>query len=810
MIRTALLTAILVSSTAAIANPLTARQIERRDGMVRFAADVVSPAVRGAPEDVARTFLLTHRAELGLEGQELELGRVLKTKLGAVVRFHTTVAGLPVYGVQVSVALDHENRIRRVMSDASPIHGVSSNARITAQQALDRAGEGIPLVRYDGAGNVRGEYRQVMWLEHGVARLAWEVHLDTFDITRNLYVVVDAKTGEIKYRANRVFHAAADMAKVYATNPGRDGTNSLIEVELTGLAEPRDPNGYLVGELFDSFNCCTSEGCDPTKGPKRVNVNFLGFAINSVICDMQHTASNVADRATGAPRTNYDYANASPTQFDPPTAEPGSDPADSDTFSEVHVHYHATKAYEFFRTHGDPSFVLRDGRRSPPRKPQVWANFLMPDFSSMGFGGINGFSRMDNAMFMPREGWQQIGLPGSVAPDSDALVMFQGEMADFGYDGDVVYHEFTHGVIYSTAGFEYLQVDAHGALNEGGAMHEGFADYFAAAITNDPKVGDYVGPRVPVSEVAPPAEGSLRDLENDFKCPDLLVGEVHVDSEHFSAALWASRKRVGGDAPNTFDAAVFDALVSLSPRASFKDAAEAVAGSAAAAFPGVANARELVLEEFRKRGVIECEKSLPYTGPRRFYVIEGTARGLAPFVPGPIQFRITLPRGATELHVTAENQAGMPFFGGGAPEVQLLANVGKPVTFDTRNRTALKHDAAYQVQTTFSNGRLAAKLPIEAACGDEVHATLVNLGQGTATLTNVTFGVTAGDTVCEEPDAGTGSDPEPDAGTEPTDEPGEESPIIEESGCGCSSTATSPVLLAGLLAMLGLLRRRVR
>ncbi|MFN7130996.1 MAG: hypothetical protein ACK4N5_02870 [Myxococcales bacterium] len=584
MIRTAIFSAVLALHASALAGPLSAQQIERREGVVRLAAGLDTPPVRGAPEDVARTFALQHRAELGLEGQELEVNRVLKTKLGTVVRLQPTVNGLPLVGIEVTVALTDDNRVRRVMSDARPVVGLQMEQLLTGQQALNRAAAGVPMVRHEG-GNAVGSFREVAWYENGVARRAYEVHLVTLDLTRNLYAIVDAQSGEVKTLTNRVYHA--DQAKVFASNPGKDGNLPLQTVDLKGFPATRDPNGYLVGELFDSFNCCPTENCEAGKPPKKVTTNAGGFNVETVLCDMQHTASNVQDRTTGAPRTNYDYSNSSPRQYDPPSGQAGTHAADSDPFSEVHVHHHAHRAYEFFRTYGDSSFVLRDGRRTPPAKPQVWANFLMPDYNSAQFGNpvvINRFARVDNAAFIPRESWQQLGLSQGTAPDSDALVMFQGTEADFGYDGDVVYHELTHGVIYTTANFQGIALDQHGALNEGGAMHEGFADYFSAAITNDPKVGEYVGTRVPTNPNAPPAEGALRDLENDFKCPDLLVGEVHVDSEHFSAALWASRKKLGGTtAASKFDEAVIDAMFSLSPQATFRDAATAVANAAATA-----------------------------------------------------------------------------------------------------------------------------------------------------------------------------------------------------------------------------------
>ncbi|MFN7134887.1 MAG: hypothetical protein ACK4N5_22605, partial [Myxococcales bacterium] len=431
-------------------------------------------------EDVARTFALRHGEELGLTGQTLEVGRVLNTKLGAVVRLQPMVEGLPIAGVEVTVALAPDNRIRRVQSDATPVHGLALERVLTGQQALDRAAEGVELVRTTAAG-AAGEFREIAYVENGVAHRAYEVHLATVDLTRNLYAVVDAATGAVKSMSNRIYFA--DTAKVFDTNPGIEGTQAPVSVQLRGLAATRDPDGLLKGELLDAYNCCATENCDPSKGPKRVQVQTGQGTLDSVVCDFRQTASNVRDHLTGAPRTDYDYAVSAPAQHDPPSGAVGSHPGDSDTFAEVHVFHHANVAYDFFRTHGAADFVLRDAKRSPPRKTAVVANYLMPDYSTAVWGTpimVNRLRRVDNAAFVPREAWQSLGTAGAGHyPDADGLVMFQGSKADFGYDGDVIYHELTHGVVYATANFQGLVIDKYGVLNEGGAMHEGFADYFA-------------------------------------------------------------------------------------------------------------------------------------------------------------------------------------------------------------------------------------------------------------------------------------------------------------------------------------------
>jgi Zn-dependent metalloprotease len=88
---------------------------------------------------------------------------------------------------------------------------------------------------------------------------------------------------------------------------------------------------------------------------------------------------------------------------------------------------------------------------------------------------------------------------------------------------DVVYHEYGHGV-------SDLQTRPNGP---NGAMHEGFSDYLACTITNQPVVGRgfYSGD----------PNGSLRTLDNNRRFPMNWNGEPHNDGLIIGGALWHTR-----------------------------------------------------------------------------------------------------------------------------------------------------------------------------------------------------------------------------------------------------------------------------
>src|SRR5690606_15003897 len=118
------------------------------------------------------------------------------------------------------------------------------------------------------------------------------------------------------------------------------------------------------------------------------------------------------------------------------------------------------------------------------------------------------------------------------------------------------YHELGHGVVSHLApeglGSRRLRPDA--ALTDAGGINEALADYLSAMITHDPELGNYVARYWPTY-----GSSAIRNAENSKVCPDNTIGQVHNDGEPLMAALWATRKRVGGK----LDTAVLEMLMRL-------------------------------------------------------------------------------------------------------------------------------------------------------------------------------------------------------------------------------------------------------
>lgn len=295
-----------------------------------------------------------------------------------------------------------------------------------------------------------------------------------------------------------------------------------------------------------------------------------------------------------------------------------------DPFAEVNLYYHVDRIDSYFReVHG----------HIPVRSLTVVANYT----DSPGVPYNNAFSTQLS--------WQEHG-----------LFFGQGSGVDFAYDGDVVYHEFGHFVVDEVSQMGYLDVllDEQGMHFGPGGIHEGLADYFSATLTGDALVGEYS------------MRTHARSLENDFRCPDQVMGEPHEDGRIIGGVTWAVREALGS--PELADDLVFGALTMLSSKASFQDfgtalldTAELLEGEGAM----TQAQRETLAGIITTRGIDNCDRVIELvpgvdvrTQPFGFDWLARianseceTLRVLGIWLPGPFQYRIEVPAEAQTLQV---------------------------------------------------------------------------------------------------------------------------------------------------------------
>jgi hypothetical protein len=200
---------------------------------------------------------------------------------------------------------------------------------------------------------------------------------------------------------------------------------------------------------------------------------------------------------------------------------------DATHFDEVQTYYNVSRALAFFR----------DKFGFDPKAEPITIRV----HHDMG-------GKPDNAYY----------LPSVSAPE---IRIGQGEkLKNLSRDIDVVSHEYAHHVIY-----RYLKE----SKGESGVLHEGTADYFAYAISDDPYLGESV---MPNSEFV--RTGAIVDKDKY----DLLPSSTknHVKGAYWSAFLWLLRENLGSDYT---DLLVYESLPYLGHSGTIKDAFLGILGA---------------------------------------------------------------------------------------------------------------------------------------------------------------------------------------------------------------------------------------
>jgi hypothetical protein len=610
--------------------------------------------------------------------------------------------------VSKAAALTPLNRFR-----LSPAEGIARALGFAAPAALARP------VWLGVAGGIRAAYR---------VRTPATTLAGLYDIW------VDADSGAV-LKAQPV--AQQDSARVFVPAPDPDGIDE-VDLETVDLSDLRggQPGDALRGWHFETFNCCKhflcpdgGDGCAleerqcaevgvghlstvQTQIPVSalpVDLSAYGFEgdtvyMESVFCTEQPRLRRGEDGYLATPVDVTREVNL----------QSGLD-SEVDEFSEVQAYYNTERFFAHLRAVIDPRFCLGDTSMrcdhagdavlddagNPERAFHIGTNLLVPDFDfsrlllqmalppfGEGAGAdretplhVDDYRRVDNAAFLPALPTLASEVPEALRPmmgifnrPYDSTLYTQGAR-DFAYDGDVVFHEFTHAVVWSlTENLGSLWRDEWGAHAEPGALNEGWADFFAASFTGDSVTGNY-------------AMGVLaRDADNSARCPDALIGEVHHDSLPWSGALWAMRA-VAEDV-EAFERVVLMAMAQAEANETMADQArrllEVLAESQLQALVPKA---EAILAE---RNLRACERVWPLEdNPMpELWLPDPRAIGLARFAPSPVQLQVIAPANTQALRLTwseERSEIGREYyerFGGDRAEevpVHVVSNAAAPI-----------------------------------------------------------------------------------------------------------------------------------
>jgi subtilase family serine protease len=504
------------------------------DGSVRTLAAhgrPLTPRALEAPEDVARRFLARHARAFGLDPADLAgLTAGAASSRGAsglvAVDLRQFVQGIRVFGADVRVYLTPAGEIVRVTSSAARGGAAAPAVTLTPEQAARiaaadirpeleapsrvlRGSDGLDrrTMLHRGGFAADVEAALVWFPAQGSLHLAWQVLVEPPGFAQKYDVLIDAATGELLYRRNRV---------LYTQGSGRVLQSDTTRARDARLADEH-PAGATASGPGDAPN-----GCPPLTNHITRSLTTPFRDPSTVLFGTGRLEGNNAHVFRGADGVD---AVSGTTQadgsrlFDFPFGSAGS--------AETHLFFAVNFLHDFFY---DLGFDEASG------------NFQQDNLGRGGAGGdsLHALARADgrnNASFEPRpEGESPImsmflfdgeGCWSSDV-DDDGLADLDGD-----FDSDIVIHEFHHGVSWRLNP-EFTGVEAD-------AMGEGGGDFFAYSINGDTRLAEYAVPGVGIREVNGRTYGS-------WWCWYGLLCEPHDNGEIWANVLWDLRERFRVDA----------------------------------------------------------------------------------------------------------------------------------------------------------------------------------------------------------------------------------------------------------------------
>lgn len=492
-------------------------------------------------DNIARNFLERHSSVFALSGgntQELILENEDNDRGTTFLNYTQTVGGLKVFEGQVQIVVNKHGEVLNVregfLADGPPLKRKGGmNEAKAISKAFEHAGRNVfpsfvevysrtsstEMSRFANPLDVNFEEvlsEQNVVSINGESRLAWHVYVEVGP-DEWYEILLDAFTGELLLRHNLYVHQA--QGTVYTEAPDK-GARQLVS---------------FVGDTVIN----TAAGW---MGTSTVTTG------NNVEAYLDTNADNVPD-ANNTTGLSNGHASSATQDF----TFPFSTTVDPRTQQAAVV----TNLFYFNNVMHDFSYALGFTETS--------RNFQVNNFGRGGTGNdsvraeAQDGSGTNNANFAtPPDGSRprmQQYLFTSPNPDRDSSV-----------DGDVVFHEYGHGISNRLIG------NGSTALSgiQSGAMGEGWSDYWAITINNDGAVGEYVtnNPngirRAAYSVPAAAVHDSYADLGSV---------SVHNDGEVWAATLWDLRTQLGAA---TTDLLVLNGMKFTPTRPSFLNARDGI------------------------------------------------------------------------------------------------------------------------------------------------------------------------------------------------------------------------------------------
>lgn len=597
-------------------------------------------------------------------------GRILKSFKSGDVSIHRiewSYKGIPVAG-KYSVIKEKGGVIYKVINSISDIK-INTVPDLTARTAAEKI-SGKFLKKLDNPVFVSS---LVILAAGDTYKLAYRIRFKPASLADGNFYYIDAHDGTYLGGGNAVLNESSNAARVFQTNPERNP--EPVEVELPWIGDDAD------GKL--------SAAVDETGGRKLVSTNcpdmgettdYYGQAIP--VC----TPTQLADKNTNGSFIYEDWTKGVNFSRD-----------FSDVYSEVSAYYHMSKIYKYILDLGIEEFQYLDSHVAGVETAPVIAitNFQMAASSQTGSIRLAAY---DNAGYAPYDSVFSDMFFKNFPYKGDNILIGQGSRADYAYDGDVIYHEFGHGIVESTAKLSsFAEMDKYGYSNEPLGLNEGIADTFSFLISEDSCLGEYVAEAFG-SQYGMEKSGDfycLRLADNENLVNEDFNGESHNDGLPAVSTHWAMYQKTleKGHTKDEFVKYLMNALLSvISSGANFQDWAEVLLDTVEETpLASLKNEFQTILEEkgffneIRARNITRKTEYLMSGGIAQYQgmpadtikvEIDGSSMTVGPMY---VQLYYDVPECIDTITISGMATDGQSMSGSTVPKYSLLVRKDKPV-----------------------------------------------------------------------------------------------------------------------------------
>ncbi|HKQ96252.1 MAG TPA: M36 family metallopeptidase [Candidatus Polarisedimenticolia bacterium] len=523
--------------------------------------------------------------------------------------FYTQTAdGLPVFPATVGVHVDGRGRVLGVQGDLFPGARARGAARLSPEQAAEKAADQVGVdfrARRSGAENgavvlERGRFRnpvqvrQAIYPLLGAPRLAYRMLLEKNG--REWYdVLVDATTGDLLHLRNLYVDTgtltpsapaeaapAAPRAQVFVEHPLATvrGTGDL----LRKYPFTTDPLGAARGYANAPLNGADAVAVIPHGGdPKNASVaqmilpmpdqatplrsnrlplgsspqspqgwfirqagrfQTIGNNVDAKDDQADDDEGTIGHRADGGLNGDFTggpfvfrnlYAQNGPYAAEAPLAV-----ASAERLAGALPDLDAAVVNLFYVTNWYHDFMYHLGFT------EAAGNFQKDNF---GKGGLGNDYLLADAQDGSGTNNANFGTPPDGSNPRMQMYLFSGPERDGSFDTDVIIHEHTHGVSNRLVGGpNNADCLGLGLTGESGGMGEGWSDWYAATITDEPALGEYAVDDTVNGIRRFPMDAAPDDFTYGFVCtgpvsnPSTIPCEVHDVGEFWSVVLWEMRE----------------------------------------------------------------------------------------------------------------------------------------------------------------------------------------------------------------------------------------------------------------------------